>query len=213
MGYRLFFNFTLNTENPLLEPNVPPLRERLKQLEDLCEMFDPRVVNWRFDPLCFYTTGDGGVNDNTDALETIAGRAAAAGVRRCITSFMDHYAKISRRLKVIPGFVFIDPPVEKKIECLYRMHAILNAYGIELLTCCEKTLLEALPDDLPVTSSACIPNDLLAEVYGGGVSLKKDAGQRVKAGCGCGVSVDVGSYDLHPCEHRCLYCYARPAGS
>jgi hypothetical protein len=28
-GYHLFFNFTINSENPLLEPHVPPLQQRL----------------------------------------------------------------------------------------------------------------------------------------------------------------------------------------
>jgi hypothetical protein len=213
MGYHLFFNVTINSENPLIEPRVPPLRERLDQLERLCERYDPRVINWRFDPLCFYTTKAGGSFDNLAGFERIAERAAGAGIRRCITSFMDHYAKITKRLRAIPGFVFIDPSLEKKTESLYRMHEILKPYGIKLKICCEKTLLSELPDDLPVTPSACIPNDLLAALYGGGISLKKDAGQRVKAGCGCGVSVDVGSYDLRPCYHKCLYCYARPAGS
>jgi hypothetical protein len=179
----------------------------------LCDLFGPQVVSWRFDAVCFYTSESGDVNDNLMAFETIAGRAAAAGVVRCITSFMDHYAKISRRTRSIPSFTFIDPPVEKKIETLYRMHAVLAPLGIGLQTCCEKALAEMLPADLPVAPSACIPSDLLAMVYGGGLSLKRDKGQRVKAGCRCGVSVDVGSYDLHPCGHRCLYCYARPAGS
>ncbi|MBW2679028.1 MAG: DUF1848 family protein, partial [Deltaproteobacteria bacterium] len=45
-------------------------------------------------------------------------------------------------------------------------------------------------------------------MYGEGLSLQKDTGQRVKAGCGCRVSTDIGSYAGHPCYHRCLYCYA-----
>ena len=43
------------------------------------------------------------------------------------------------------------------------------------------------------------------------ISLRKDTGQRVKAGCGCTVSVDIGSYRQQPCYHNCLFCYANPA--
>ena len=33
MGYNLFFNFTVNSDDALLEPRVPPLKERLRQLD------------------------------------------------------------------------------------------------------------------------------------------------------------------------------------
>jgi len=213
MGYHLFFNFTINSESSVLEPGVPPLQQRLTQLAFLCRNFDPRIVNWRFDPLCFYTTGDGLVHDNLNDFSRIAASASDAGVQRCVTSYMDHYPKIARRIKSIPDFNFIDPLVEKKIEILYCMQETLSPCGIELQICCEKELLEALPDDFPIRGSSCIPNDLLAVVYGGRLSLKRDAGQRVTAGCGCRVSVDIGSYWKHPCCHKCLFCYASPAVS
>jgi len=212
-GYNLFFNFTVNSEDPLLEPQVPPLRQRLKQLTALQKGGNPRGVTWRFDPLVFYSKEDGEVRDNLNDFEMIAAAASDAGIERCITSFMDFYPKIGRRIKSMGGFAFLDPPVEKKIEILGRMQATLSSKGIVLTTCCENALLEVLPADLEVNAGACVPNDLLAELYGPGVSLQRDRGQRVKAGCGCKVSVDVGSYAEHPCYHRCLYCYARPAVS
>ena len=52
-GFQLFFNFTINSDCSLLEPNVPPLGARLDQLEQLCQRFGPETVNWRFDPICF----------------------------------------------------------------------------------------------------------------------------------------------------------------
>ncbi|MCK4620475.1 MAG: DUF1848 family protein, partial [Desulfobacterales bacterium] len=51
------------------------------------------------------------------------------------------------------------------------------------------------------------------KLFGGSLSLNKDSGQRIKNGCGCKVSADVGSYSLHPCYHNCLFCYANPASS
>lgn len=210
-GYHLFINVTVNSENPLLEPGVPPLRQRIRQLSALSEICRPKAINWRFDPVVFYATGKGLVRDNLRDFETVAGAAADAGIERCITSFMDVYPKIARRVKSMAGFAFQDPLVEEKIEILFRMQAILAPKGIQLQTCCEKTLLEVLPAGLRVTAGSCVPNDLLVDLYGPGISVKRDTGQRVKAGCGCKVSVDVGSYTEHPCGHRCLYCYARPA--
>jgi hypothetical protein len=123
---------------------------------------------------------------------------------------MDFYAKIEKRVRNLDGFSFYDPPIEKKIDILYQMQDTLKPYRIELQMCCERELLERLPDDLNIKASSCVPSKLLAELYGPDLSMRKDAGQRVKAGCGCGVSVDIGSYRDHPCGHRCLYCYASP---
>ena len=212
MGYHLFFNFTLNSAMPLLEPAVPSLEKRVKQLGALAGQFGARAISWRFDPLSFFTTGDGKHGDNLADFPEIAAAAFDVGIERCITSFMDFYPKIEKRVKKMDGFAFHDPPIEKKIDILYQMQDTLAPYGIELQTCCERALLDKLPRDLSVKASACVPNKLLEALYGKGVSLRKDAGQRVKAGCGCGVSVDIGSYREHPCGHRCLYCYARPAG-
>ena len=210
-GYHLFFNFTINSDCIDLEPNVPPLIERLAQLEQLGQRFGPDTINWRFDPLCFFKTGEGKLGDNLADFSNVAAKAAEYGILRCITSFMDHYPKIRKRLSTRPGFEFIDPSIEKKIEIISRLEKELAATEIGLSVCCEKDLLEALPPRSSVTRSACIPGILIQELFGGRISLKKDAGQRVKAGCGCTKSTDIGSYRMQPCYHNCLFCYANPA--
>jgi hypothetical protein len=213
-GFHLFFNFTLNSEVPLLEPYVPTLTDRLKQLNALCRRFGPECVTWRFDPICWYTTENGMLRDNLADFEKIAAHARDAGIRRCITSFMDDYPKIKKRIKkrglTASGFAFVDPPMEKKIAVVLHMAQVLEGFGIALLTCCEKALLEALPPGASIRPASCIPSDLLAALFGGRLSMRKDSGQRTRDGCGCRVSVDVGSYRRHPCFHGCLFCYANP---
>ena len=209
-GYYLFFNFTINSETALLEPNVPPLKERLDQLKYLSDHFGSRSINWRFDPICYYETGPGALHDNLQDFSYIGEKAAAVGIERCITSFMDHYPKIRKRLSFRPGLVFADPPLTDKVNTLIEMETRLCALNIHLTTCCEKEVLAALPPGSSITPSSCIPNDLLIELYGGHISLRKDTGQRVKAGCGCKVSVDIGSYRHQACYHNCLFCYANP---
>ena len=98
LGYHLFFNFTINSYAPLLEPKLPPLSQRLAQLQSLCERFGAKAINWRFDPICFFRTPEGTLQDNLQDFPDIAADAAAAGITRCITSFMDHYPKIQKRL-------------------------------------------------------------------------------------------------------------------
>lgn len=248
MGYNLFFNFTINSDSSLLEPRMPPLKERCQQLDMLCQMFDAQSVTWRFDPICFYVINEaprskergfpvrndghfnkaplnpalkGGacgkqsdqvnIHNNLHDFALIADRAFHGGVSRCITSFMDDYPKIRKRVARLPGFAFIDPPLATKRKILLDIKKTLAAKNIDLFTCCEKQVLETLPDDARIKPSACIPNRLLVDLFGGNLSFKKDAGQRIKDGCGCMVSVDIGSYRLHPCYHNCLFCYANPS--
>ena len=209
-GYHLFFNFTVNSDCTDLEPNVPALSKRLHQLEHLCQRFGPETINWRFDPLCFFKIDGGPQQDNLHDFSDIAAKAAECGIVRCITSFMDHYPKIRRRLSTRPGFAFIDPMLEKKIEIVGKMEKDLAAGNIHLSVCCEKDLLEAIPQSSSTTGSSCIPGEIIQKLFGGRLYLKKDAGQRVKAGCGCTVSTDIGSYRLQACYHNCLFCYANP---
>jgi Domain of unknown function (DUF1848) len=208
-GYNLFFQFTLNPEDRILEPNVPGLADRLDQLRRLCDRFGPRAVNWRLDPICCYRRKGRGVRDNLQDLDRIAEAAASAGIRRCTTSFMDHYAKIDRRTAQVPDFAFVDLPAQQKRQMLLDLERQLGTRKLQLFTCCENALLEELPAESTIRAGACIPSDLLMDLYGGRLSLERDRGQRVQAGCGCRVSVDVGSYHLHTCRHGCLYCYAR----
>jgi hypothetical protein len=210
LGYYLFFNFTINSDNTVLEPHVPPLKERFDQLKYLSDHFGSRSIFWRFDPICYYKNGQGTLHDNLSDFTAIGEQAAAAGIERCITSFMDHYPKILKRLTSRPGIVLTDPGMTDKVNTLIDLETRLAALNIRLFTCCEKEVLAELPPDSSVKPSSCIPNDLLWELYGGNIARRKDTGQRVKAGCGCKVSVDIGSYRYQPCFHNCLYCYGNP---
>jgi hypothetical protein len=210
MGYHLFFNFTINSHCPELEPRVPLLDRRLDQLAALCKRFSAEAVLWRFDPICFYST-PGGNFDTLGDFDRIADTAAGLGIHRCITSFLDLYAKIRKRTKRGSGLTFSEPSPKKQKMILLDLNDRLTPLGIRLFTCCEKEILDTLPPDAGISPSACIPGKLLTELFGEGISLRKDPGQRSAAGCGCTVSRDIGSYKAHPCHHDCLFCYANPA--
>lgn len=211
MGYHLFFNFTINSESKWLEPHVPPLSERLNQLVDLARTYSPESITWRFDPICRFRSNEGKSEDNLAQFETIADVAGTLGLSRCITSFMDFYPKILKRADRNRMLTFIPIPLEEQGLILKAMQSRLAGVGLRLFTCCEKELLQYLGADSGISEASCIPNDLLMCLFGGELSLKKDAGQRVSSGCGCLVSKDIGAYDQHPCFHNCLYCYANPS--
>jgi hypothetical protein len=210
MGYHLFFQFTINSHDPLLEPNLPVLEHRLEQLHRLCERFGPQAVNWRLDPICHYRRNGADARDNLGDVERIADAAAAAGIQRCTTSFMDAYLKIVRRAARHPGLRWVEINQNQRVKILLELERRLSALNIRLFTCCEHETLAVLPAWSEIAPAACIPNDFLMRLYGGRLSRRQDSGQRRSAGCGCRESVDVGSYDRHRCQHGCLYCYANP---
>lgn len=209
MGYHLFFNFTVNSRSPGLEPGVPDLEQRFDQLRQLCNRFGATSVQWRFDPICHFTTQAGIIDTNLHDFETIAAIAGECGIDTCTTSFMDHYRKIERRAR--GRFTFVEPSPAERVRILTNMEQTLLPLGIHLALCCEKKVLDQLPAESVISLGACISGRRIMAVHGGRVSLRQDAGQRKAAGCGCTVSVDVGSYHLHPCHHNCLFCYANPA--
>lgn len=210
MGYHLFFNFTINTPNPQLEPMMPPLTDRLSQLEQLAARFGPKCIQWRFDPICHFREPSGQVSHNLSSFKTIARAASNAGVSICITSFADLYRKVLQRMMRHSDLEPIALPMDQKLEMISKLANLLSGKGIELKLCCETEVLAALPAGVSATAAACIPNDRLIQLYGPGISLAKDSGQRRSRGCTCSVSKDIGSYNLHPCRHDCLYCYANP---
>ncbi len=210
-GFHLFFNFTINSPQPQLEPQVPPLDARLEQLAQLCAQHGPACIQWRFDPICYFTNRRAEPQTNLDQFETIARCAARYGIDVCITSFVDLYRKVQRRLKSEDALRLYDPPMAAKSAQIMEMAAVLADLDIQLHLCCEKEVLAALPHPTVVQPAACIPTGRLASLYGPGLDPSQDPGQRKAEGCRCGVSKDIGSYALHPCHHNCLFCYANPS--
>jgi hypothetical protein len=209
MGFHLLFNFTINSTAPLLEPGVPDLDRRLTQLQELCRRFGAASVQWRFDPICHFTAHTGPVTSNRGDFEAVAAAAGTCGIETCITSFMDHYRKIDRRTG--SDLTFRDPAMTDKVKMVLEMEHTLKESSIRLALCCEPAVLSELPAQTTIGAGACISGHRIMALYGGKVSVRQDDGQRKASGCKCTQSVDVGSYDLHPCRHNCRYCYANPA--
>ena len=215
MGYNLFFNFTVNGENSVLEPHIPALDQRIPQAKVLCSRFGPDAVNWRFDPISFYED-DGVTRNSLKAFESIAYRLADLGISRCITSFYDPYRKVDQRLRRLaeaggPRIRFTEPALQIRERTIRKMASLLAPLGIRLFLCCEAKISGIFPPIENVSASACIDGRHLKKLFKGNPVTAKDTGQRRDKGCQCTRSVDIGSYDLHPCHHNCLFCYARTA--
>lgn len=197
--YRLYFQFTLNHCLDL-EPNVPPLTERLDQMRRMAGEWGPERINWRFDPIVFWA---GGKRNNLGDFERIAEVAVSCEIKRCTFSFMTEYPKVKSRGKLL-GFDWHDPPLAKKIEIASHIARRLAEYGIVLYACCNPELIGVEG----IQPGRCVDGQLLAELAGEPTDTRKDPTQRES--CGCSRSVEIGSYWM-VCPHSCVYCYAQPA--
>lgn len=198
--YHLFFNFTIN-HCSLLEPRIPSIEERLAQAKELANIYGAERIQWRFDPIMLWNNGK---ENNTKFFSKIARFLAALGIYRCIFSFVHYYEKVKKRLQKM-GFNYYIPTKEEKCEIIEQLITIGHDYGLKMLACCDDELLE-VPG---VEKAHCIDGNLLQRLNGELCSIAKDRGQRKK--CGCTKSIDIGSYELQPCYHGCIYCYANPA--
>ena len=212
-GFHQFFNFTVNTPSKQLEPGLPSLDDRLIQASQIARDLAPAQIAWRFDPICFYEK-DGKSMNNLAGFKNIARKLADVGISRCITSFYDPYKKVEQRARKLAeagkSYIrFIDPALETKQQVVGMLADFLAGLGMDLFLCCEKELLDKKELKGKVSPNACINGPLYKQLFGGEPEVRPDYGQRRKQGCRCTKSIDIGSYEDHPCFHNCLFCYAR----
>lgn len=194
------FQFTINSESEL-EPNVPPLEQRLQQLAYLCSEFTPQSVKVRFDPICIYTTNEGEQIDNLGDFECIVQAVANEDLRELRTSFCITYSKVRRRLAKNMIQIIELTDIEKK-KILGELIEIAAQYNVQLVACADAKLNNMEPR---FKRAPCIDGRKLLTT--GRISIAIDAGQRAE--CMCTKSIDFGDYSPK-CGHGCLYCYANP---
>ena len=217
LGFRnYYFQFTLNDYvSEGLEPNVPPVAERIDTFRRLADRIGKERVIWRFDPLLLMNA-----ISSDKLLEKIAniGRQLNGYTEKLVFSFIDisSYRKVQKNLSGLNCREFTPAEQASFAERLSRLNAEL---GLELATCGELADLSAYG----VKHNKCVDDDLMMRLFHDDAELmdfigaeydmfngwqikksKKDKGQR-KA-CGCIVSKDIGMYNT--CPHLCKYCYA-----
>jgi hypothetical protein len=212
-GYRYYFLITLNDYPHELEPNLPPLAQRVDTFIRLSERLGPRRVIWRYDPIVFSNLTP--TSFHQSRFEGLC-RALGGHTERVVISVVDFYKKTERRLGELErqGLEVerASGTHEKAVALLVRLKQIAESYRISLRSCAEDESFE----DVGIAPGACIDGELIDElgrsdrdpVPAGadrGVALvAKDSGQRAR--CQCIQSKDIGAPDT--CLHGCRYCYA-----
>ena len=217
LGFKnYYFQSTLNDYvREGLEPNVPPVEERIETFKALAKRIGKERVIWRYDPLILS-------DDLTvDALlERIAciGRELRGSTEKLVFSFADihAYRKVDKNLA---GTTCREFSPDEKIAFARGLRNISIDLGLEMATCAEDIDLSAYG----IKHNKCVDDDLMMRLFNTDSKLmefigaeydmldgwsikksKKDKGQR-KA-CGCVISKDIGMYNT--CPHLCKYCYA-----
>lgn len=206
-GIGCYIQYTLNDyETEGLEPNVPPLQQRIETFRRLVDALGIGAVVWRFDPLILTDR----ITIDT-LLEKIAHIADAlvGYTEKLVFSFADieSYKKVSRNLRH-SGINYREWDEATMREFASRLSAMnRDNWNFRLSTCAEFIDLS----EYGIEHNRCIDPELISRLAPDDSALQNflynargDSGQR-KA-CGCILSKDIGAYNT--CPHGCLYCYA-----
>ncbi|WML67780.1 MAG: hypothetical protein METHP_01339 [Methanoregula sp. SKADARSKE-2] len=225
-GYGYYFLYTLNDyDRDGLEPNLPPVADRIETFIRLSERIGKGKLLWRFDPLILSDAIT--VRSLLERIELIGDRISPY-CERMIFSFVniEKYAKVRRNLRT-RGFPSVREFTDAEVREFCAGLADLNRrWGLSLFACGEPRDLSAFG----VLPGQCISFDLIRKEFGKDPILMdllqpgragqqtltgplpsaspsrwlKDPGQ--KNACNCIVAKDIGQYST--CMHLCVYCYA-----
>lgn len=226
LGY--YFLYTLNDyDTEGLEPQVPPLDERIDTFIRLSQRIGKGRVVWRFDPLVLSDTLT--VDELLGRIQRIGDRIAPF-TRRLVFSFVDieKYAKVRRNL-CAGGYSgareFTDAEIAEFCKGLMHLN---EDWGLTITACAEGRDLSPYG----IGRGQCISYELMTTEFAGDAELMaflqpdgqqtfagspspypsrrlKDPGQRNT--CRCIVSKDIGQYST--CPHLCTYCYANTSAA
>lgn len=232
-GIDCYVQYTLNDyeDDRRLEPDVPPLSERVETMRRLSARLGVERVLWRFDPLVLTDTYD------VDALlrKTCALAERVCGYTRRLTfSYVDveGYRRVARNLRnaglyhEVASHPWTEALMLDYAGGLFKANEC-EGWGLRLMTCAEGRVelgSNVLEGDgaWRIESGRCVDAALIGRLvpdlyecssagnrrlfYQSTHSLKPAAGQRRALGCGCAGSTDIGRYAC--CPHGCGYCYA-----
>lgn len=204
LGYRYYFQFTLNDYPKVFEPNLSEFFQRVETFKELSRVLGFSRVIWRWDPIIVssLTPPEYHIERIERAAQMLQGYSD-----RLVISFLDFYGKVRRRLERVSedhGIKFrdISAPENRQelLELAGRISEIGKKYGFEVKSCAEATDLS----QVGINHGACIDGELIRRLFGVDKGFRKDKGQRRE--CLCAESVDMGAYNT--CSHECAYCYA-----
>jgi len=193
--YQYYFQFTLNSYEKDIEPNVPSKSpELIETFKKLSDKIGADKVIWRYDPILLnnkYT-----IEYHIEYFEKIA-QKLKNHTNKCTISFIDPYRHTTNNLK---EFSLQSMTVEDKRRIAEEISKIAAQNNLIIDTCAEDIDLS----DFNISHAKCIDDKLIEKIIGCKLNIERDKNQRLE--CGCVSSVDIGTYNT--CKNACKYCYA-----
>ncbi len=193
-NYKYYFQFTLNSYDKTIEPNVPLKKDLIETFIKMSTLIGKERVIWRYDPILL--TNVFTKEYHYKWFEKLAQKLSPY-TNKCVISFVDLYKKTERNLKGIELLPLTNSDMK---EIANNLAAISSNYGFSIETCSEAISLE----NCNIVHGKCINDRLISSIIGTPLTIEKDPYQREI--CGCVKSIDVGAYNT--CKHECFYCYA-----
>lgn len=192
--YNFYFQITLTPYDKDIEVGLPKKDEIINSFITLSKKIGAKKVNWRYDPILLSEK----INHeyHFKNFEYIASKLSGF-TNTCTVSFLDEYTKTKRNTREL---LLKKIHEEDMIEIAKGLSKIASRYNVKISSCCEKTDLS----DYGIDHGKCIDGQVISQIIGRQLSVKKDKNQREE--CGCVESVDIGAYNT--CPHLCKYCYA-----
>ncbi len=205
IGY--YFQYTLNDyEAEGLEPNLPPLENRITTFKTLSDMIGKEKVIWRFDPLVLTNTitKERLVNKVENLMKQLNDHTEKLVISFFRSDEYKHALKRMQENKINPR----DFETDDITFVAKQLGALGKKCNMKVATCAVKGDLKFFGID----PNKCIDDNLIKRVFKDDKILmsflnsKKNLKHRMREGCECIVSQDIGSYNT--CANKCLYCYA-----
>lgn len=238
-GIHYYFQVTLNDyEQEQLEPNVPPLAQRIASFKRLANRIGHERVIWRFDPLLL--TPDMTPSVLLHRIGKI-GNLLKGHTDKLVFSFADiiNYRKVQRNLLKETDFFTAEnlssaemTPAQRQeiVEGLVRLRErwATEGWQLTLATCAEEMELEAYG----IAHNRCIDGELMKRLFAADSDLlyylntghlpecdssghpiphKPQAAKAMKdkgQRKACGCMISKDIGSYNTCRHFCLYCYA-----
>ncbi len=204
-AYKLFFHFTILPRSKL-EKRGLPINRLIDQLNQLAELYGPKHIIWRYDPLVYWQDAEGRhTNYKASDFDSLCRAVAQTGVKRCYFSFAYPYGKLNGRFKrrFESGKLTLKSLTEQQ-AITRELETIATNYNIILYSCCNDALLSVSG----IQKGHCIDGKLLNTL--GRAEKVSTAKSPTRKDCGCTRSIDIGDYLKQPCPTSCIYCYANP---
>ncbi|MEE8559847.1 MAG: DUF1848 domain-containing protein [Alphaproteobacteria bacterium] len=198
LGTPFVVQYTVTGYPRALETSVTAPDQAIALIRELADIYGPRAVVWRYDPILLTSLTPAGWHRESFAR---LARALSGVVDEVVLSFAQIYAKTQTnvgRAARRHGFTWEDPAEAEKRTRLAELAAIAADLGLKPVLCAQPELLTA-----PLRAARCIDAGRLSDIAGKAIPVHTKGN---RPGCYCAESRDIGAYDT--CPHGCVYCYA-----